>query len=371
MKCAKCGAELKVGCIYCSVCGQEAQIVPDYNLLEDDFLKSLLKEENQPKQEAEKKKPQPQPQPKPKKKKKKGILIAAVIVTVLLAVILTVILIKQKNSNSYDYQMQKAESCIQDKDYIKAQKYLEHAIEIEEESTKARLLLADVYLAREDKDDAIDILKDVLKIEENNEAAYKKLIEVYADLKDYEAIAKLASKVTDSRIMALFSEYQVTAPEADLKSGKYEELITVEVFSQQGTTTYYTIDGSEPRNGTIYKEPIALEEGKTTVRMISVNEFGIYSEETKEVYEIQFKAPDAPKVTPSDGSFNLPQQITVEVPEGCRAYFTWDGSDPTSASEQYTAPLVMPEGNNIFSVILVDEHNLCSEVTKCNFIYIP
>ena len=45
MKCAKCGAELKVGCIYCSVCGQEAQIVPDYSILEDDYLRALLEEE--------------------------------------------------------------------------------------------------------------------------------------------------------------------------------------------------------------------------------------------------------------------------------------------------------------------------------------
>lgn len=44
MKCAYCGAELKVGCVYCSVCGKEAQIVSDYNLLEDDFLRGLLKE---------------------------------------------------------------------------------------------------------------------------------------------------------------------------------------------------------------------------------------------------------------------------------------------------------------------------------------
>ena len=42
MKCANCGAELKVGCIYCSVCGKEAQIVSDYNLLEDDFLRDVL-----------------------------------------------------------------------------------------------------------------------------------------------------------------------------------------------------------------------------------------------------------------------------------------------------------------------------------------
>ena len=47
MKCANCGAELKVGCVYCSVCGKEAQIVSDYNLLEDDFLRGLLKEKKE------------------------------------------------------------------------------------------------------------------------------------------------------------------------------------------------------------------------------------------------------------------------------------------------------------------------------------
>ena len=47
MKCANCGAELKVGCMYCSVCGKEAQIVSDYNLLEDDFLRDVLKEQEE------------------------------------------------------------------------------------------------------------------------------------------------------------------------------------------------------------------------------------------------------------------------------------------------------------------------------------
>ena len=42
MKCANCGAEIRVGCVYCPVCGKEAQIVSDYNILEDDYLDSLL-----------------------------------------------------------------------------------------------------------------------------------------------------------------------------------------------------------------------------------------------------------------------------------------------------------------------------------------
>ncbi len=52
MRCANCGAELKVGCVYCSVCGKEAQIVSDYSLLEEDFLKGLLKEKKQTLQKA-------------------------------------------------------------------------------------------------------------------------------------------------------------------------------------------------------------------------------------------------------------------------------------------------------------------------------
>ena len=47
MKCANCGAEIKLGCVYCSVCGKEAQIVPDYNV-EEDILKELLEEDDKP-----------------------------------------------------------------------------------------------------------------------------------------------------------------------------------------------------------------------------------------------------------------------------------------------------------------------------------
>lgn len=48
MKCANCGAEIRVGCVYCPVCGKEAQIVSDYNILEDDYLDSLLQEGEKP-----------------------------------------------------------------------------------------------------------------------------------------------------------------------------------------------------------------------------------------------------------------------------------------------------------------------------------
>ena len=42
MKCIYCGEEIKEGCIYCSACGKEAQIVPDYNEFEDDYINGLV-----------------------------------------------------------------------------------------------------------------------------------------------------------------------------------------------------------------------------------------------------------------------------------------------------------------------------------------
>lgn len=372
MKCAKCGAELKVGCIYCSVCGQEAQIVPDYNLLEDDLLKDLLRDEKkqntlkQQKKSVDEKKSQTQPK---KKKKKKTPVIAAAISAILVLVILIVLLVNYSHNSSYDYQMDKAESCITDKDYAKAQKYLERAVELQEDSTEALQLLADVYLAQDEKDDAVDILKRMIEIEKDNKEAYQKLIEVYAGLEDYEAIAELSKQVTDRDILDLFSDYLVTAPV--IEESDYDEEEGLHISAQTGTTTYYTLDGSDPKKGKEYEDAIFLEEGTTTIRMISVNELGIYSEETECTFEVEFEPPEAPEVTPDGGSFNVPQQITIDVPEGCRAYYTWDGSDPTANSEQYSAPLEMPEGNNILSVILVDKNDRWSEVTKCNFIYIP
>ena len=46
MKCIYCGNELKEGSLFCPYCGKEVQIVPDYNIYDDDYLKAVLAQEN-------------------------------------------------------------------------------------------------------------------------------------------------------------------------------------------------------------------------------------------------------------------------------------------------------------------------------------
>ena len=39
MKCIYCGEELGDNSVFCSKCGKAVQIVPDYNMYDDDYLK--------------------------------------------------------------------------------------------------------------------------------------------------------------------------------------------------------------------------------------------------------------------------------------------------------------------------------------------
>nr|MCR4673659.1 chitobiase/beta-hexosaminidase C-terminal domain-containing protein [Lachnospiraceae bacterium] len=57
--------------------------------------------------------------------------------------------------------------------------------------------------------------------------------------------------------------------------------------------------------------------------------------------------------------------------EDASIYYTWDGSMPTTNSYKYTEPILVPEGNNVLSVIVVDKHGMTSNVVKGNYIYLP
>ena len=55
--------------------------------------------------------------------------------------------------------------------------------------------------------------------------------------------------------------------------------------------------------------------------------------------------------------------VVITADEGCSIYYTWDGTDPTDTSARYTEPIEVPEGNNILSIIVVnDKTKLTSEI---------
>ena len=84
---------------------------------------------------------------------------------------------------------------------------------------------------------------------------------------------------------------------------------------------------------------------------------------------VDYKKPAAPTVTPESGAYSEGQKVTVDnIPEGSKAYYTIDGSVPTSASDEYIEPFDIPTGNNVISVVIIDTHNQSSTVVKRNYV---
>ncbi|MCI5493949.1 MAG: chitobiase/beta-hexosaminidase C-terminal domain-containing protein [Lachnospiraceae bacterium] len=383
MKCTNCGAELKVGCIYCSVCGHEAQIVPDYNILEDDLLKSLLEDENQKKQPDTKKQagtkkqtkgksPQNNPKNKKKKGKKKWILPCVIIVIIIIAGI-SFFAVKQSQQNSFSYQYEKGVELVKSSHYDEAKEHFKRALDLEPDNKKVMLELARLGVKMKDRDLIEGNALQILQVDPKNKEAIQLLIDLYNSEKKYDKIVDLYETYADTAQASLFADYVVAEPEFDTVGGTYHEEMEVGISAASDCEIYYTVNGdSDPiTNGRRYSDPVPLTEGKTTIYAVAKDSRGIYSEIVRADYEIVFEAPLQPTVSLRSGSYTSPQMITVRVPQDCTVYYTWDGSTPNTDSSVYTAPLEMPVGNNVLSLLAVNKHGLSSGVIRYNYIYLP
>ena len=173
----------------------------------------------------------------------------------------------------------------------------------------------------------------------------------------------------DSVLEAL-PEYYCSAPTYSLDKNAYDEVQELALDSD-GNTIYYTLDGSEPTtSSTKYSEPIQIGEGETTVNAVAINKRGIPSLSLSRTYTVELPVEDAPAVKPSSGRYTKPTQISMIVPEGYEAYYALNVTEFTKDSPEavkYTGPIDMPEGNTIFSAILVNSRGKASDITIRNY----
>ena len=385
MVCSKCGAELKEGCVYCSRCGQEAQIVSDANILEDDFLREIMdddasrkkepkknltgknvgrKEENGTKKSAD--------DGKTMKKLKMRLLVTVMILAAALAAVFG--LIRYRQLHSEDYLLGKAESAYGQKEYPEALEYADRVLDLNGENPDALLLKGQICLEMKEYEKAETQFLAVLELDPSCREAYSGLITLYDTQGRTGKIRDLMENVTDQDILALFEDYIVPEPEISVESGTFSEYFTVEITApKEGLEIYYTLDGTTPdRKDTQYEGPVEISsQGTTVLTAVCMDRDGEYSEPVSAEYEVELDLPDMPAVSPDGGQFSMPATVTVNVPEGTTVYYTWDGSEPTASSARYTGPIDIPEGNNILSVVAIDENGMKSGVLKCNYIYYP
>lgn len=179
MKCAKCGAEIKEGCIYCSVCGNAVQIVPDYSVLEDDYLHSLLKDGGICREgtgAGTRQSSKSQNSRRGKKNRRLPFLIGGILLVLLvLAGILIKAAIDHRNANSYDYQMEQAAMAADAQNDGEALDYYERALYLYPNDIIAREKMIEIYEKQKNTDAAMVLLIEIIKLDPANEDAYRDL----------------------------------------------------------------------------------------------------------------------------------------------------------------------------------------------------
>lgn len=375
MKCINCGGEIKPEYKICPYCGTNIQIVPDYSVYDEDNINIIVENvkdvETKPEVIEETKEERVKEKDRAEeiaKKRKMKITIALVLIACMILIIAGVfikVMIDENQSNSFAYQMKQADKAMFKGDVEIAERYYLRALSLEPNNIEVRLELADLYLNEEEIDEAEMYLKEVISLDSENYDAYRMLFGIYKDAGDTDAVLELKEGVTNERILSIFANYSVDAPTLSIKGGTYKSNVKLTISAKKGIEIYYTLDGSDPKeNGTRYKSTIEIKGlGMHTVKVVTKNELGVYSNVVTETYIIQYDAPADPVVTPNGGTFDKKNAyIYISVPSGCSAYYTWDRTDPTAESQKYGTPILVPAGKNMLSVIIIDDETGLSSV---------
>lgn len=412
MRCTHCNAIIPEGWMRCPRCGKEVQIVPDYNPLDDvltqevkgsvedvtrqlqtkdvrDFgrrqevyqskaMRVLSQEEldeiqagreraarNRSRAEAKRKQ---QERKKQLVRRRRKVLLILFLVLLIFGAAFGYFLYQ----NSYVGKVAKGYDALQMKEYQTAEKYFKHAIGKNVQRAEAYSGLAETYMEQDEGDEAESVFLSAIASYPSNEELYRAAISFYEETKQLDKISEILEDCDDESVLSSLKAYVSTEPVFSLDDGKYSEVQEV-TLSASGETIYYTTDGTNPTSSsTKYTEPILLnEEGKTQIKAIAYNKKKIPSLVVSKTYEIEFPVADAPVVTPSTGQYSTATQISITVPEGYTAYYTTDGSTPTTESSLYTGPIEMPEGQTLFSTVLVGKTGKMTQITKRNYIYQP
>lgn len=319
MKCPHCGHEMPEGYLICDLCGEEIQIVPDFEPeIENSItetLSTLVSLQEEPDGEADRAKETETEQEVQtfvtgSKKSGRGVQIVLAF-AILLVVGLISYALYTYHIQTAEYQISRAQSFAESGNYEQAIACLETAYADYPEEAGILFLEADYYYLQGMDANALSALmritdKDRMPAysEDNVEEAYGKIITIYANREEFGQINELLRSCDNERIVSMFQSYLAMKPEFSYVEGSYAEVIPLKLSSNTAGTIYYTMDGSKPdKNSQIYTAPLFLETGEYTVSAFFVNDYGIESDIVTKTYVINLSVPNAPEVELYSGEY--------------------------------------------------------------------
>jgi hypothetical protein len=225
------------------------------------------------------------------------------------------------------------------------------------------------YTKTGDEITAVDILNQILLLDKNNRQALQALAQYYSDKKDGAALNSLIEAYQGSDAAQYLKEYQPSSPQPSVDSGSYSEPVELTFKTDDGTSVYYTTDGTRADvTSSHYNDKLTLEEGTTKLSVVAVNSIGVKSDVAEYEYVITYKRTAAPEISPASGTYGAGEKIVITAEDDAVIYYTLDGTTPSKSSSVYSGELEMPEGNSIVSAVAVNKYDVMSAVTRRNYI---
>lgn len=144
------------------------------------------------------------------------------------------------------------------------------------------------------------------------------------------------------------------------EAGTYNTPKTVSVSaSMEGTSIYYTLDGTEPTiESNVYSEPIAINTSKT-LKVLAVNADAKENVTKEAAYVIKPNQPvyviGGNVIVASSYTSTQAISLSIEAAEGCEIYYTDNGYNPTTESTLYSGSIDVTEAKT-FKAIAVDAY---------------
>ena len=161
--------------------------------------------------------------------------------------------------------------------------------------------------------------------------------------------------------------YTIKNPEAPtftVEEGAVPRNTVVTINSREGTTIYYTTDGTDAETGTNSNSnsvEVTIDEGMT-IKAIAADPLNKKSPENTATYTIAQVA--KPVFSEAAGVVTMGTQVTItSTTEGASIYYTLDGTTPTSSSNIYNGYVVIAKDETI-KAIAIKENYVDSEVAN-------
>lgn len=295
MRCPNCNTELEPGSLYCRKCGQEVQMVPDYDPLDDLVIGGQSTPDPVKEEETIEKKEEKQEQKADFVFHKGFWMICGILLCFLIFLGFYFSIIRE---NSFAYQMRKGIAFVEQEEYEEALSYLKHAEELQEDAgvydIRPQRYLAKAYAGIGAGELAVDSMRRAIRMEDawhqdskDLEMLYLEMMDILNETHQTSQVERIIKSCNYEEIRKELEDYLVEKPVCSIPEGVYHQALNLELRAEYGEI-YYTLDGTEPTKESIhYDGPIRIGTEETLLTAVAINEKGMISEKLVLVYKLE------------------------------------------------------------------------------------